>query len=139
MFRAEPGTVISTPNPVTQQDGVNLEGASYVTIEAFTLTGLPRAGIRTVLNHHVTIRQNTADANGRWGIFSGFSDDLTIEANVATRSVLEHGIYVIGFSFPVVPQGQARIRTQLSAAHTPEQLARAAEAFARVGRVLGIV
>jgi parallel beta-helix repeat protein len=94
VFRAEPGTVISTPNPVTQQDGVNLEGASHVTIEAFTLTGLPRAGIRTVLNHHVTIRQNTADANGRWGIFSGFSDDLTIEANAATRSLSEHGIYV---------------------------------------------
>jgi glycine C-acetyltransferase len=46
--------------------------------------------------------------------------------------LLERGIYVIGFSFPVVPQGQARIRIQLSAAHTQEQLERAAKAFAEV-------
>jgi glycine C-acetyltransferase len=53
--------------------------------------------------------------------------------------LLEHGIYVIGFSYPVVPQGQARIRIQLSAAHTPEQLRRAEEAFAAVGKELGVI
>jgi glycine C-acetyltransferase len=53
--------------------------------------------------------------------------------------LLERGIYVIGFSFPVVPQGQARIRIQLSAAHTPEQLARAAAAFIEVGNQLGVI
>jgi glycine C-acetyltransferase len=53
--------------------------------------------------------------------------------------LLEMGIYVIGFSFPVVPQGQARIRLQLSAAHTPEQLDRAAAAFAEVGKELGVI
>jgi glycine C-acetyltransferase len=53
--------------------------------------------------------------------------------------LLDHGIYVIGFSYPVVPQGQARIRIQLSAAHTPEQLQRAVTAFTAVGKELGVI
>jgi glycine C-acetyltransferase len=57
--------------------------------------------------------------------------DAALATNMADK-LLERGIYVIGFSFPVVPQGQARIRIQLSAAHTQEQLARAAKAFAEV-------
>jgi glycine C-acetyltransferase len=64
------------------------------------------------------------------------------EAALASRmadKLLERGIYVIGFSYPVVPQGQARIRIQLSAAHTPEQLDQAARAFAEVGRELGVI
>src|SRR5713101_9274666 len=62
------------------------------------------------------------------------------EAALASRMadmLLERGIYVIGFSFPVVPQGQARIRIQVSAAHTPQQLDQAATAFTEVGRELG--
>ncbi|MBM3918949.1 MAG: glycine C-acetyltransferase [Sphingomonadales bacterium] len=47
-------------------------------------------------------------------------------------AMLEEGVYVVGFFYPVVPQGQARIRVQLSAAHTPEQLSAAVEAFVRV-------
>jgi glycine C-acetyltransferase len=62
------------------------------------------------------------------------------EARVATemaRELLEQGIYVIGFSYPVVPKGQARIRVQLSAEHNREQIDRAIDAFARVaGRIL---
>ncbi|MBB5459859.1 MULTISPECIES: glycine C-acetyltransferase [unclassified Paraburkholderia] len=54
-------------------------------------------------------------------------------------ALLKQGVYVIGFSFPVVPRGRARIRTQMSAAHTPEQIDRAVEAFARVGRELGVI
>jgi glycine C-acetyltransferase len=53
--------------------------------------------------------------------------------------LLERGVYVIGFSFPVVPQGQARIRTQMSAALTQAQLDLALEAFAGVGRELGVL
>jgi glycine C-acetyltransferase len=55
------------------------------------------------------------------------------------RDLLEEGIYVIGFSFPVVPRGEARIRVQLSAAHTPEMVDRAVEAFVKVGRRRGVV
>ena len=92
-FRADPGVVIDTQNPTTP-DGINLEGASWIVIENFTVSGLPRAGIRSVTNNHVTIRGNTGDMNGRWGILTGFSDDLLIENNTMTRSVAEHGIYV---------------------------------------------
>ncbi|MCH7493421.1 glycine C-acetyltransferase [bacterium] len=53
--------------------------------------------------------------------------------------LLEEGIYVIGFSYPVVPKGAARIRAQLSAAHTPEQVDKAVAAFAKVGNDLGII
>jgi glycine C-acetyltransferase len=53
--------------------------------------------------------------------------------------LLEEGIYVVGFSYPVVPEGQARIRVQMSAAHTQEQLGRASAAFATVGRELGVI
>jgi len=55
------------------------------------------------------------------------------------RELLDEGIYVIGFFFPVVPQGQARIRTQMSAAHSREQIDRAVAAFIKVGRKLGVV
>ena len=53
--------------------------------------------------------------------------------------LLDEGIYVIGFFFPVVPQGQARIRTQMSAAHSHAQIDRAVDAFTKVGRKLGVL
>ena len=55
------------------------------------------------------------------------------------RRMLEEGVYVIGFSYPVVPQGKARIRTQLSAAHTDEHVDRAVAAFMKVGRQLNVL
>jgi glycine C-acetyltransferase len=54
-------------------------------------------------------------------------------------ALLQEGVYVIGFSYPVVPKGRARIRTQMSAAHTTEQIERAVAAFARVGKQLGVI
>jgi glycine C-acetyltransferase len=55
------------------------------------------------------------------------------------KDLLDEGIYVIGFFFPVVPQGQARIRTQMSAAHTHAHIDRAVEAFVKVGKKLGVL
>ena len=55
------------------------------------------------------------------------------------RELLEEGVYVIGFFFPVVPQGQARIRVQISAAHERADLDRALDAFEKVGRKLGVI
>ena len=55
------------------------------------------------------------------------------------RELLDEGIYVIGFFFPVVPQGQARIRTQMSAAHTHEQIDGAVTAFVKIGEKLGVL
>jgi len=64
--------------------------------------------------------------------------DAKVASDMAQR-LLAEGIYVIGFSFPVVPKGKARIRTQMSAAHTPEQIDRAIVAFTKIGREMGIV
>jgi len=60
-------------------------------------------------------------------------------ASTMADKLLEEGIYVIGFSFPVVPRGQARIRVQMSAAHTKDHLDRAIAAFAKVGREMGVI
>jgi len=64
--------------------------------------------------------------------------DAALAGRMAER-LLQHGVYVIGFSFPVVPRGQARIRTQMSAALTSQQIDRALEAFTSVGRELGVI
>jgi glycine C-acetyltransferase len=64
--------------------------------------------------------------------------DAALAQEMAAR-MLKRGIYVIGFSFPVVPKGQARIRTQMSAAHSFEDIDRAVEAFTEVGRELGVI
>lgn len=64
------------------------------------------------------------------------------DAKLATEMadlLLKEGIYVVGFSYPVVPMNKARIRVQMSAAHTPEQIDRAIEAFAKVGKSLNII
>jgi len=64
--------------------------------------------------------------------------DAKLAADIAA-AMLGKGIYVIGFSFPVVPRGEARIRTQISAAHTREHLDRAIDAFTSVGREFGVI
>jgi len=64
--------------------------------------------------------------------------DASVASEMAER-LLGEGIYVVGFSYPVVPMGKARIRTQMSAAHTFDQIDRAIEAFTRVGMKMGVV
>jgi glycine C-acetyltransferase len=86
--------------------------------------GLEKAGFKIKPGNHPILPVMLGDA----ALASKMADKL-----------LEKGIYVIGFSFPVVPQGQARIRIQLSAAHTAEQLQRAVQAFTEVGKEVGVV
>ena len=64
--------------------------------------------------------------------------DAKLAGSFAQR-LLDHGVYVIGFSFPVVPHGKARIRTQMSAAHTQKHLDKAVAAFTTVGKELGVL
>ncbi|MCA9640515.1 MAG: glycine C-acetyltransferase [Polyangiaceae bacterium] len=64
--------------------------------------------------------------------------DAKLASDMADK-LLTRGIYVIGFSYPVVPKGEARIRVQLSAVHTPEQIDQAVEAFTAVGREVGVI
>ncbi len=87
-------------------------------------TGMTKLGFRLVPGEHPIIPVMLGDAK----LASTFADQMLAE-----------GVYVVGFSFPVVPQGQARIRTQMSAAHTTEQLDQAMAAFAKVGRSLGVI
>jgi len=96
-WQASSGVVIDAPNNETA-DGIDLEGSSYIIIEGFTVDNtngsITRAGIRSVVNTNVIIRDNTAEQCGEWGIFSGFSNNLEIEDNVAALSQSQHGIYV---------------------------------------------
>ncbi len=86
--------------------------------------GMSEAGFELRPGHHAIVPVMLHDAR----LAQQFAADL-----------LDEGIYVIGFFYPVVPQGQARIRTQMSAAHTPAQIDRAIEAFVKVGRKLGVI
>lgn len=86
--------------------------------------GMQAAGFTLVPGHHPIIPVMLGDA--------------VLAQKMAAR-MLEKGIYVVGFSFPVVPKGQARIRTQMSAAHDREHLDRAIDAFRDTGRELGII
>src|SRR3989441_923039 len=72
-------------------------------------------------------------------LFSRFTPDDAPLAQRFARALLDEGIYVKGFFFPVVPRGLSRIRVQLSAAHTPAHIDRAVAAFTKVGRSLGVL
>ena len=93
-FHAEGPNVQITADNGTTPDGINVEGAAYVVLDGFVANGRTRAGIRVAVSQFVTVRNCRTGNNGRWGIFSGFADDLTIEDNETYGSVLEHGIYV---------------------------------------------
>jgi parallel beta-helix repeat protein len=96
-FTAESGVTINSPNPSgphAGQDGINIEGGDYIIVEGFKVVNMPRAGIRVVTNTGVVVRNNNCDNNGRWGILTGFAENVTIENNVTSRSQAEHGIYV---------------------------------------------
>ena len=77
-------------------------------------------------------------ADGEHPIVPVLLGDAAVAGTMAQR-LLEQGIYVVGFSFPVVPKGRARIRTQMSAAHAPGHIDRAVAAFTSVGRELGVI
>jgi glycine C-acetyltransferase len=97
----------------------------------------------TLMDNAIYFRSGLTDLGfelkpGEHPIIPVMLGDAKLASTMADR-LLEHGIYVIGFSFPVVPKGQARIRTQMSAGLTREHLDRAIEAFGEVGRELGVV
>ncbi|HEX2549262.1 MAG TPA: glycine C-acetyltransferase [Gammaproteobacteria bacterium] len=87
-------------------------------------TKMTELGFQLIPGEHPIIPVMMGDAS----LAKKFSDEM-----------LKLGVYVIGFSYPVVPQGAARIRTQMSAAHEKEHLDKAIQAFAKVGRELGVI
>jgi glycine C-acetyltransferase len=88
--------------------------------------GMEEAGFRIVPGVHPIVPV----------LLGHLPDDAKLSQDFAD-ALLEEGIYVIGFYFPVVPRGKSRIRVQISAAHTPDQIAFALEKFAKVGKKLG--
>ncbi len=93
-FRADGANVRITQDNGTTPDGINVEGADHVVIDGFIVDNRTRAGIRVALSSFVTVRNCRTGFNGRWGIFTGFADDFTVEFNETHHSQIEHGIYV---------------------------------------------
>lgn len=114
-------TTLSVLKMLRESDGLR---AQLRENSRFFREGMEALGYRLIPGQHPIIPIMLGDA---------------VLAQQLAAAVLEEGVYVIGFSFPVVPKGQARIRTQLSAAHTRAQLETAIAAFARAGKRLGIL
>jgi len=94
VFKAiENNVVIDERNSITS-DGINIENAGWIVIDGFEVMDQPRAGIRIVLSDFVKIKNNNCHNNYRWGIFTGFTNDILIENNSCSFSEDEHGIYV---------------------------------------------
>jgi glycine C-acetyltransferase len=105
------------------RDGQQLRAKLAANAKRFR-EGLAKAGFTLLAGQHPIVPVMIGDA--------------ALAAKLAER-LLQEGIYVIAFSFPVVPRGQARIRTQLSAAHSSEQIDRAVAAFAAAGKDVGVL
>ena len=100
--------------------------------------------MRTIIRENTDLFRTRLDAIG-FKTIPGPHPIIPImlgEAQLATRManrLLEEGIYVIGFSYPVVPKGEARVRVQMSAVHTRDQLNQALQAFEKIGKELGVI
>jgi len=108
---------------ILETDGAQLRANLKRNAELFR-SKMSAAGFKLIPGHHPIIPVMLGDAR---------------LASEMAAALLAEGIYVVGFSFPVVPKGRARIRTQMSAAHTPEQIEHTVAAFIRVGRELGVI
>jgi glycine C-acetyltransferase len=118
----------------------SITGASIAVLDLLSETTALRDKLESNINHFRT-KITEAGFNikpGTHAIVPIMLHDAVLAAQFATR-LLDEGIYVIGFFYPVVPKGQARIRVQISAAHEPEHLDRAIAAFTRVGKDLGVL
>jgi parallel beta-helix repeat protein len=94
-FRAaHPGKAIVRGDRTQKADAFLISEADYVVLEGLTVRQANRAGIRVSLSNHVTIRGCQVLNNTRWGIFTGYSDDLLLEGNECAFSVQNHGIYL---------------------------------------------
>ena len=78
----------------TCRDAIRVVKSSYLVFDGIRAEGASRAGIAVELSPHITIKNGVFGPNGRWGIFTGFTDHIVIEQNETFGSVFEHGIYV---------------------------------------------
>jgi len=105
------------------RDGDDLRTALFDNAKRFR-AGMTAAGFDLLPGEHPIIPVMLGDAR---------------VAQEMSARLLDEGVYVIGFSFPVVPKGQARIRAQMSAAHTPQMIDEAVAAFTRVAQAMEVV
>ena len=119
-----PGIVAATLKALELIEGGNEQRQKLAENTQYFRSRLERAGFELVPGDHPIIPVMTGDAN---------------LAQSLAHELMKHDIYVTAFSFPVVPRGQARVRTQMSAAHSRQQLDHAIEAFIRVGRGIGLI
>jgi glycine C-acetyltransferase len=116
---------------------------AYVALATFRMLG-ETTELRDQLEENTKYFRDQMTANG-WDIKPGFHPIVPImlgDARLAhdiAKDMLDEGIYVIGFSYPVVPKGEARIRVQVSAAHTKAHLDKAIAAFAKIGKKHGVL
>ena len=118
----------------------SITGASIAVLDLLSETTDLRDKLEQNI-HHFRTKITEAGFNikpGTHAIVPIMLHDAVLAAQFATR-LLDEGIYVIGFFYPVVPKGQARIRVQISAAHEPEHLDRAIAAFTKIGKDLGVL
>jgi hypothetical protein len=87
------GEVRIIGSATADRDVVHVEGGAWIQLEGLHVSGAARAGISALDCEHITVRRNRVDANGRWGVFSAFCDDLLVEDNEISRSGTEHGVY----------------------------------------------
>ena len=112
-------------------------------LEAFRMLREDPAPVRKLRENAMSFRKAIAEAgftipHGTHPIVPVIVGD-TAKALAMGKALFEEGVYVSGFGFPVVPQGQARLRYQVSAAHEPADLERAVDAFRKVGKKFGVV
>ncbi len=101
-FRANGGDAIIEDSG-DDRDAFFIDGADYIVVEGLTIQHAERAGMRISWSHHVTVRDSTFADNGRWGIFTDFSDHTLIEDSQSYGAGLEHGIYISNSSdYPTI-------------------------------------
>src|SRR5579875_2952753 len=93
-FKANSSNVIINSAGDSNGDCINIENTDYVIVDGFTLSGCPRAGIRSALSTGVIIRNNVVSNSGMWGIFTGFTPQIQILNNKTSGTAGQHGIYV---------------------------------------------
>jgi parallel beta-helix repeat protein len=93
-FKANSSNVIINSAGDSNGDCINIENTDYVIVDGFTLSGCPRAGIRSALSTGVIIRNNVVSNSGMWGIFTGFTPQIQILNNKTSGTTGQHGIYV---------------------------------------------
>jgi glycine C-acetyltransferase len=115
-------------------------GASLAVFDILARDARPRERLAENTTH---FRQGMRDAG--FTILEGTHPIVPVmigdahQATALANALLDEGIYVIGFSFPVVPKGAARVRVQLSAAHSTHDVERAIAAFIKVGKALSLI